>query len=135
MSPTQRARAFCKAQGWTSQIVERFNIYAKVRQDLFGCLDLVVLDGQGGGPLGVQVCAGASHAARRTKMLAEPRLLEWLRSPARAEIWSYSRRGAARKRKLWTLRRETLTVESFEPQVNPLPAAAQLLRGDRDPAA
>jgi hypothetical protein len=108
VSPTQRARAFCKANGWTSQIVERFNVYAKVRQDLFGVIDLVVLDGQGGGPLGVQVCAGASHAARRDKALAEPRLREWLSAPARFEVWSYSKRGERGKRKLWTLRREAI---------------------------
>jgi hypothetical protein len=110
MSPTQRARAHCKASGWTSQIVERFNIYAKVRQDLFGVIDIVVLDGAGGGPLGVQVCAGASHAARRTKALAEPRLKEWLASPARFEVWSYSKTGARGKRKLWTLRREPIQL-------------------------
>ena len=106
MSPTQRARAFCKEQGWTSQIVEKWNQYAKVRQDLFGVIDLVVLDGQGGGPLGVQVCAGSSHAARRKKAEAEPRLAEWLASPARFEVWSFSKTGARGVRKLWTLRRE-----------------------------
>lgn len=110
MSPTQRARAHCKAMGWTSQIVERFNIYAKVRQDLFGCIDMIVLDGRGGGPLGVQVCAGSSHATRRTKALKQPGLVHWLASPARFEVWSYAKRGARGKRKTWELRREALVM-------------------------
>lgn len=110
MSPTQRARAHCKAMGWTSQIVEKWNVHAKVRQDLFGCIDLIVLDGQPGGPLGVQVCAGSSHAARRTKALAEPRLAAWLAAPARFEVWSYAKRGARGKRKLWELRREAVSA-------------------------
>lgn len=112
MSPTQRARAFCKSQGWASQIVERWNPYGKVRQDLFGVIDLVVLDGQGGGPLGVQVCAGSSHAARRTKAMAEPRLVQWLAAPARFAIWSWSKKGAKGKRKQWALRIENLTNAS-----------------------
>lgn len=110
MSPTQRARAFCKANGWTSQIVERFNVYAKVRVDLFGVIDLLVLDGNGGGPLAVQVCAGGDHAKRRTKALAEPRLGEWLASPARFEIWSFAKRGARGKPKRWKLHREPIVL-------------------------
>lgn len=108
MSPTQRARAYCKANGWVSSIVEKWNPHAGIRQDLFGVIDLVVLDGKGGGPLGVQVCAGGSHAARRTKALAEPRLQAWLASPARFAIWSFSKRGERGRRKLWALREEKI---------------------------
>jgi hypothetical protein len=107
MSPTQRSLACCRRHGWTAGIVERFNPHARVRHDLFGCLDLIVLDGQPG-PLGVQACAGASHAARRAKMVAEPRLRAWLASGARAEIWSWSKQGPRGKRKTWTLRREEI---------------------------
>lgn len=110
MSPTQRSLAFCRKNGWTVQVVERFNIYAKRRIDLFGVIDLMVLDENGGGPLGVQACAGASHAARRTKALAEPRLAKWLVQPARFEVWSWAKQGPRGKRKVWVLRRETLTV-------------------------
>lgn len=112
ISPTQRALAHCKKQGWTAQVVEKWNPFAHIRQDLFGVIDIIVLDGLGGGPLGVQVTAGSAHAARRTKALAEPRLATWLSSPARFEIWSYSKRGDAGKRKLWTLRREPITCNT-----------------------
>lgn len=112
VSPTQRALAFCRQQGWTAQVVERWNPYSRTRLDLLGCIDIIVLDGLGGGPLGVQVTAGSAHAARRTKALAEPRLTTWLSSPARFEIWSYSKRGDAGKRKLWTLRREPITCNT-----------------------
>ena len=116
MSPTQRALAFCREQGWTAQVVERWNAYARIRVDLFGVIDLIVLDGAGGGPLGVQVTSGSNHAARRTKAFLEPRLLKWLDSPARFEIWSYSKvafvkkDGKKGKGKRWTLRREPLVV-------------------------
>lgn len=117
MSPTQRALAFCKKNGWTAAIVERWNPYARVRQDLLGFADLVVLDGQGGGVLAVQVTSGSNHAARRTKTMAEPRAASWLAAPARIEVWSYSKRGVRGKRKLWELRRERITTSlgSAEP--------------------
>ena len=114
VSPTQRALAHCKKQGWTAQVVEKWNPFAHVRKDLFGVIDLVVLDGKGGGPLGVQVTAGSAHAARRTKALAEPRLATWLSSPARFQVWSFAKRGDAGKRKLWALRIEEITQDQME---------------------
>lgn len=112
MSPTQRSLAFCREQGWTAQVVEKWVQQAMRRVDLFGVIDLVVCDGQGGGPLGVQACAGSSHAARREKALEEPRLRAWLDAPARFEVWSWAKRGPRGERKLWTLRREAVGMVS-----------------------
>lgn len=123
-SPTQRALAFCKEQGWTVQIVEKWNQWAKVRQDLFGCIDLVVLDGAGSGPLGVQVTSGSNVAARLTKARAELRLQDWLRSPARFEVWGYSKRkkrkkdGSIGKATEWVLRREVITIDAPQPHIS-----------------
>lgn len=121
-SPTQRALAFCKDQGWTVQVVEKWNQWAGVRQDLFGCIDLVVLDGAGGGPLGVQVTSGSNVSARLTKSRQEPRLQQWLASPARFEVWGYGKRkkrrkdGSYGKSYEWVLRRETLEAATPEPK-------------------
>lgn len=108
-SPTQRALAHCKKQGWTAQVVERWNAYAKVRIDLFGVVDLVVLDGLQG-ILGVQVTSGSNMAARVTKAKQEPRLRLWLAAGGRFEVWGYRKVGAKGKRKLWDLRVVTLTL-------------------------
>lgn len=105
MSPTQRALKHCRDQGWHAQVVERWNPYARVRHDLFGCIDIVVLDGGPGGPLGVQVTSGAHVAARMAKAQAEPRIAAWVDSPARFEVWGYRKVGPRGKRKVWELRR------------------------------
>lgn len=110
-SPTQRTLAHCRAQGWPVQVVERWNPHAKVRVDLFGVIDLVAITPTG--LLGIQACAGASHAARRDKILAEPRAAAWVAAGGRLELWSFSKRGARGERKLWTLRVETY-AEMFE---------------------
>lgn len=103
-SPTQRALAHCKKQGWTAAIVERWNQWAGVRQDLFGFIDLVVLDGLPG-PLGLQVTSRTGVGQRREKIDALPNALRWLESGARTEIWTFSKKGARGKRKAWELRR------------------------------
>jgi hypothetical protein len=82
-------------------------MHARVRVDLFGVIDLVAVK-QGVGIIGIQACAGGSHAARRAKAQAEPRLLEWLLSGGRFEVWSVAKQGARGKRKVWTVRREEL---------------------------
>lgn len=115
MSPTQRSLAFCRRRGMTAQVVERWNPYARVRHDLFGCIDIVACVAPGFAPpgirngiLGIQACAAASHAARRAKAMAEPRLRQWLDAGGQFEIWSWGKKGARGKRKLWELRREAL---------------------------
>lgn len=111
VSPTQRALAYCRKHGMTAQVVERWNPHARIRQDLFGCIDLVMLDDAGLGVIGVQVTSGSAHAARVKKALEEPRLVAWLRAPARFEVWSFAKRGPAGKRKLWTLRAQAVELD------------------------
>ena len=106
-SPTQRSLAECRKRGWVAQVVEKWNPHAKVRQDLFGCIDIVAITPQG--ILGIQACAGASHAARAAKMRAEPRALSWLNSGAFLSVWSWAKKGPRGAVKHWTLREEVIT--------------------------
>ncbi len=120
-SPTARTLAECKRRGWIAGVVERHIPFPKpqgTKIDLFGVIDLVVIvppfdrDGNGwpepGGILAIQATASAAHHAhRRTKILAEPRAKAWVEAGGRLELWSWSKRGGAGKRKLWSLRVET----------------------------
>lgn len=114
-SPTQRSLKFLRESGYMVGIVEKWNQYARIRQDLFGCIDLVCVPLSGQGIIGVQACAGASHAARRTKSLAEPRLRTWLNAGGRFQIISWSKTGQRGKRKLWTPRVEEIFAEELPP--------------------
>lgn len=112
-SPTQRTLAELKKRGWPAQVVERWNMYAKKRIDLFGVIDLVAIvttDSMiqaGCSILAIQACAGTDHARRRDKILDERRALQWVEAGGRLELWSWSKRGDRGKRKVWTLRVET----------------------------
>lgn len=101
-SPTARSLAECRKRGWTAQVVERFNSFSKKRIDLFGCIDIVVITPSG--ILGVQACAGSSHADRRAKVLNEERVAEWVAAGGRFEIWSWSKKASGR----WELRSEDM---------------------------
>ena len=107
-SPTSRSLKEMRARGWTAQVVERWSAHARKRVDLFGGIDVLACHPLNG-ILGVQACAGASHAARRAKLLDEPRLYAFVRAGGRVAVWSWTKRGAAGKRKLWTLREEDVT--------------------------
>jgi hypothetical protein len=111
-SPTARTLVELRKRGLYAQVVERWNQYARVRIDLFGVIDVVVIGD--GAIIGIQATTTAHAANRIDKILAEPRALAWLRAGGRIELWSWAKRGAAGTRKLWTLRVEAITVDMFE---------------------
>ena len=77
-SPTQRTLQLCKKAGWTAQVVERWNPFANIRQDLFGVIDVVALDGSR--IIGIQTTSGSNVAARLAKIRDTPAAAMWLRS-------------------------------------------------------
>lgn len=102
-SPTQRTLARLRADGWTAEVVERWNPYAKVRHDLFGFVDVVAMR-PGTGLLAVQATSGANVAARLDKLASEPRTAVWLRSGGLLEVWGWRKTGPRGKRKTWAVR-------------------------------
>ena len=57
ISPTSRTLKYLRTQGWEAGIVEKFNPYAHVRQDLFGFIDIIALGEKK--IIGVQSCGQA----------------------------------------------------------------------------
>lgn len=69
-SPTQRSIALLKEEGWTVAIVERWNVHARIRQDLFGFADLLCMK-PNEAPMLVQVTS-TGVASRLAKIREEP---------------------------------------------------------------
>ena len=111
-SPTARTLDECRARGWPAQVVERYNRFARRRIDLFGVIDLVAITPAG--ILGIQATSGSNHASRRSKIADEPRAKAWLEAGGLLAVWTYAKRGAHGKRKLWTLREEPIGLELFD---------------------
>jgi hypothetical protein len=121
-SPTAHALADLRKLGFLAAVVEKWNPHAKIRQDLFGCIDVIAVM-PGIGVLGVQATAGggsgmSNHNARRRKSAAEPRLRTWLESGGRFEIWSFTAK-TIDGRKRYTLHREELKLDDLTSPIMP----------------
>lgn len=121
MTPTARTLKWLRERGYTAEVVERWNPHSRTRKDLFGFADVAAI----GNPLTgcactgvhnehvcnnrlilIQCCAGASHAARRSK--AAPLAVRWKDCGGLAYVVSWSKRGPRGKRKTWQVRIEAL---------------------------
>lgn len=114
-SPTQRSLALLRKTWPLVQVTERWNQFAKVRQDLFGFVDCLAVGGDT--VLAVQTTSGDNVSARLHKMETLPSVVHWLSSPSRRiVIHGWSKRGGAGKRKLWTCREvEVVLNETGKP--------------------
>lgn len=110
MTPTQRSLKLLRELGYTAQVVEKWNPHAKVRQDLFDCIDIVACGN--GRCLGVQATSGSNVSKRIEKAIEEPRLKVWLEVPSHSfEVWGW--RKLKRTRKV-EVRRVRISWHSFE---------------------
>lgn len=89
-SPTQRTLQECRRRSWPAAIVERWNPFAHIRQDLFGGIDLVVLDDKPG-VLGIQATSDSNVAARVAKLkgLMDGQIGVWVARGNRLQVWGW----------------------------------------------
>jgi hypothetical protein len=103
MTPTARTLEELRRQGYTAAVVEHWNPWAKIRQDLYGFIDVLAIKEDETGVFAVQT---TDHAANRMdKAQASPNLRVWLASGNRFEVWGWNKRGARGERKTWHLDR------------------------------
>jgi 5-methylcytosine-specific restriction endonuclease McrA len=103
VSPTQRSLQLLRSEGWTTAIVEKWNQWARVRQDLFRFADLLAM-GAGRGFLAVQSTTASNVSARREKLRQEPNVRVWLDAGGRILIQGWHKVGPRGKRKVWRCR-------------------------------
>lgn len=65
-TPTQRTLAEMRSRGYACEVVERWNPFAKIRQDLFGFIDVLCLGDNE--VIGVQATSAGNVAARVRKI-------------------------------------------------------------------
>lgn len=110
-SPTQRSLKKWRDAGWTCAITERWNQFAKVRQDLFGFADLVVIR-PAWRITAVQTTSGPNLAARIEKIRQEPKAAIWLAAGGRIIVEGWRKVGPRGKRKTWECREIEITNET-----------------------
>lgn len=92
MSPTQRAKKLLESRGWRIAITEKWNAFAKVRQDLFNFGDLLGMDMQNKEIVMIQVTSGSNHAARRKKIEGLDSARDWIQVGGLILIMSFSKK-------------------------------------------
>ena len=103
---------YCRERGWLVATVEQRLPHTFITRDMFGFIDLVVLDGRRG-LLGIQATTGA-HVGNRIDKISDPApegvratAVAWLRAGLRLEVWGFRKtndRTPGAKKK-WALRR------------------------------
>lgn len=115
-TPTQRTLAAQRELGRKCGIVERYIGPLNIRKDLFGIIDIIALDPEGG-VIGVQSC-GTAYSAHLLKMTVEHRQdsIDWLRAGAALELWGWRKVKVKRggKAMVYKPRVKVFTLEDFD---------------------
>ena len=114
---TQRALAELRKQGCTAAIAERWNPHARIRQDLFGFVDVVALRPVTHDILALQVTTSRT-AEREQKIAALDAARAWMQCGGAIEVWGYRKKcqgGVRGARKVWTLVRRVAYLDWTSP--------------------
>ena len=88
-SPCQRTLKKLRGDGYLVQVVEKWNPFARIRQDLFGFIDLIaVLDSE---TLAVQVTSASNVSARVKKIAEHPNVGAVRKAGWRIEVWGWTK--------------------------------------------
>jgi hypothetical protein len=66
VTPTQRSKKHLESQGYRVAVVEKWNPHASIRQDLWGCIDIIAI--RENETLAVQTTSGSNVSARVKKI-------------------------------------------------------------------
>ena len=89
-SPTQRTLQLLRKQGAICGIVEKWNQFARIRQDLFQFIDIICL--KDNAIIGIQCTSGANHAARKAKILENKIAPYWIKAGGKIWLISFSKK-------------------------------------------
>lgn len=112
-SPATRTLKYFRDLGYSAQVVERWNPYARVRVDLFGFIDVVAI--KDGEIIGVQTTSKGNITTRIKKILDIPEAKVWLRSGGKIIVQGWGKQGAKGKRKLWKEESREIFLNDFQP--------------------
>lgn len=98
-SPTQRSLEHMRKLGFVCAIVEKWNPHARIRQDMFGFIDVLCVRGED--IVGVQACSGGGgDSADRVRKITAHENWPLICAAIRVVVQSWRKNAAGR----WTLR-------------------------------
>ena len=122
-SYTQMTLQFLRKEGFTVDIVERWNEYSGCRNDMFGFGDIIALDSSSHRIIAVQSTGPNGHAEHKRKIQSEPRANDWLLAGGEILLISWrklcllKKDGRKGKTRTWCARVESITIDMLTPLV------------------
>lgn len=98
-SPTQLTLRKLRDDGYTAEVVEKWNPHARIRQDLFGIIDVIAV--RGTETLAVQATSATNVSARVRKIGDSPLIGAVREAGWSVRVWGWGKRGNR-----WTLVRD-----------------------------
>jgi hypothetical protein len=110
MSATEKSLALMRKRGFICAIVEHFNPWVKIRQDLWGIADIECYDpsGEHTGVTYVQTTTGSNHSSHKKKILESKHIRGLLACSNSFELHSWKK-----YKNRWTPRIEEITLSSL----------------------
>jgi hypothetical protein len=99
-TPTSRTLAELRDDGWTAEVVEKWNPHARVRNDLYGFIDILAV--RGAETLAVQATSSSNVASRVRKIADHVNVAAVREAGWRIEVWGW---GWSKREQAWTLRK------------------------------
>lgn len=108
LSPTQLSLKLMRERGYLCQVVEHWNPFAKIRQDLFGFIDVLCI--KEGEVVGVQ-CTSRPHVSTRYNKIKDHDNIWWvLDSGIRVLIQGWAKNKSGR----WEMREVEVKIEPVQ---------------------
>ena len=111
ISPTQRSLSMLRGRGFTCAITEHWNPHVKIRQDLYGFIDLLYLDRHTMGVVAVQTTSGSNVSSRVAKVKASDKAALWLVCGNQIVVHGWKRYAKQVERKWWRCREVWLALD------------------------
>jgi hypothetical protein len=107
-SPVQLSLKHLRGLGWTVCIVEKYNRFAKVRQDAFGFGDILACRPMDGSIALVQTTTFSHLQNRYEKIRLNPKTWRWKRSGGQVILHGWHKISERGKRKTWVVHEQFL---------------------------
>ena len=113
MSSVQRTLKVLRSLGYVCAVCEKWNPHVKIRQDLFGFIDIICLQPNVLGVLAIQVTTHSNISSHRHKLASNKNIRMWLLTGNKVDIISWGKQGSRGKRKVWKMKRESISLEDI----------------------
>lgn len=101
-SPTQRTLKYLRDRGYVVAVTERWNPFAKIRQDLFGFIDLVAVRDKE--IVGIQCTSRDNISARVQKIMENKDAIVWSEAGGAIYVIGWGKVGPRGEKKAWSPR-------------------------------